>query len=174
MQTGQRAGGRFAGIEVAAVQADPDGAGAPFEDLAGFYILAKLEVALLVEALDLRDELKSRGDGGKAFLPGYLGEIRIHLGPLIMLARCGVRQIVNCAGYAAAVQLLEPELRVLLLIRGRFLKDPRDLHVAILFCLGGIIGVLVARLALSCEGGHEIRLGAASFKFHVQSSFLWC
>lgn len=58
----------------------------------------------------------------------------------------------------------------------RFLEDVSDLHIPVLFRLGGIEGVLVARLALAGERGHQIGFGAASLEFHNSSclSFRLC
>ena len=53
-----------------------------------------------------------------------------------------------------------------LLVLGGFLEEVRNLDIAVLAGLSGIIEILGVGLGLTGEGGLEIGLGLCSFQFH--------
>ena len=69
-------------------------------------------------------------------------------------------------GVADALQVLEPQLGVLLLVVGGLLEDSGDLLIALLLGDGCEIGVLVARLALAGKGVPQVALGLSALQFH--------
>ena len=117
-------------MDVAAVAALPDHLSIPGEHQSALHIGQQLAVALLVLLFDLGDLLKQEGDVVEALLPGLLGHGGIHIRPLIVLALGGGLQILRRG--PDAVQQLEPDLGVLLLIGGGLLKDLGDLDIAVL------------------------------------------
>ena len=152
-------------MDVAAVAALPHILVAALEDHALFQVLQQLQVALLVLLLNLAHALEQEGQLGKALLLGGLGHLLIHLGPLFVLAGGGGLQVGG--GVADAAQLLEPQLRVLLLVAGGFGEDCGDLLEALLLGLAGKIGVLVAGHALTGKCFPEIGFRLAALQFHV-------
>lgn len=58
--------------------------------------------------------LEQAGNVLKAFLTRFLGELVVHVRPLIIFAGSGVREVVSRAGHLAAMEQLEPELGVFL------------------------------------------------------------
>ena len=139
-------------------------------DLAGLDILRELAVAFLVMCLDLRDLAELEGDVGEALGLGLVSHALVHVGPLLMLARCGGEEILRRR--ADARKELEPHLGVFLLVQRRLLKDGRDLLVALFLRLRGEVVVLVTRLALARKRGHEVGFCLRSFEFHFSFSFL--
>ena len=152
--------GLRADVEVPAVAAFPDLVAVAGEHQAALHVLQQLAVTLLVGLLDLAHLLKQGRDIGKALLLGGRREVRVHGGPLVVLARRGVEQVGGRGGNFAAAQQLEPELRVLLLVVGRLLEDAGDLLEALLAGLAGEVGVLVAGLGFPREGVAEVLFGA--------------
>ena len=100
--------------------------------------------------------LKQPGDFVKTLLPGLLRHGGVHVRPFVIFAVGRVLQIDLGGRHLAAVQQLEPQLGVLLLVGGGFLENLRDLHIAILAGLGRIVGVLIPRLTFSGKGRHQI------------------
>ena len=156
-------GGLLAHVDVAAVAALPDHVAIAGEHNAALHIGQQLPVALLMLLLDLGHFLEQEGDVVKALLLGLLGHGGVHIGPLIVLALGGSLQVLS--GGADAVQQLEPNLSVLLLVGGSLLKNLGDLDIAVLLGLGGKVGVLVAGLGLAGKCGPQIGFGLASLQF---------
>ena len=69
------------------------------------------------------------------------------------------------------MEVFEPNLRMLFFVGGRLFKYFGDLHVAVLFGLGGIVGVLVAGLGFPGKCFLEILLRFCSFEFHIGNCF---
>ncbi|CAN4036508.1 TraG P-loop domain-containing protein, partial [Dysosmobacter welbionis] len=105
----------------------------------------------------------------EALLLGGLRHLGVHLGPFLVLACSGSHQVLLSA--ADAVQGLEPQLGVLLLIQSGFLEDGRDLLVALFLGLAGKIVVLVPGLGLPGERDPQIGFRLAALQFHVSDSF---
>ena len=76
-------------LQMAAVAAVPDLDVGPLEDLAVGEVLGQLHVALLVALLDLAHSGEGVGQSVEALLPGGLGHLLIHLGPLFVLTLGG-------------------------------------------------------------------------------------
>ena len=156
-------------MDVAAVGADPHVLAVAGKDLALLQVLEQLVVALLVLLFDLADRLEQVGDAGEALLAGDLGELGVHLGPLIALAGGGVLEVLGRSGHGAVVQELKPDLGVLLLIAGGLLEELGDLDIALLAGCGGVVGVLVAGLGFAGERGEQVGLCAGTLEiFHVR------
>ena len=104
----------------------------------------------------------------KALFLGVLRHLGIHIGPLVILALGGVQQVVGRAGNGVAVQRLEPQLGVLLLIGSGLFKDLCNLNITVFARLGCIERVLVAGLALTGKRLQQILFSPCSFNalFH--------
>ena len=122
-------------------------------------------------ALDLAYGLEQVGQFVKALLLGRFGKTCVHIGPLVIFALGGVQQVGSGIGDGVAVQGLEPQLGMFLLIGSRLLKDLGNLHIAVLAGLGSVESVLVAGLALAGKSSHQVLFGFRSFQFHGASSF---
>ena len=129
-----------------AVGALPDAVLVAREHQPVLHVVEQGKIALFVLALDLADLFKQEGDVVEPLFPRLLGEARVHIRPFVVLAGSRVGKVFLRRGDVAAVQQLEPDLGVLLLVVGRLLKQRRDLHEAVLFGLARVVGVLVARL----------------------------
>ena len=116
--------------------------------------------------LDGGDTTELLGDLGKALLLGGLGKLVIHRGPLVVLARGGVAQVVQSARNGTVVQVLKPQLGMLGLVARRLGKDIRNLNVAVLFGLGCIVAILGVCLGLTGKSGLEVLLGLRVLKIH--------
>ena len=97
------------------------------------------------------------GQFGEALGFGGAGKAFVHVRPLVVLACGGSGQILG--GGADAVQLLEPQFGVLLLVLGGLQEEGGNLLKALLLGLRGEVGVLVAGLALTSKGGVQVLLG---------------
>lgn len=146
-------------VQVPAVQALPHLHALTLKHLARLDALDEFVVALLVGLLDGGDATELLGDLDKALLLGGLGELVVHRGPLVVLARSGVAQVVQSARNGAVVQILKPQLGVLGLVARRLGKNIRDLNVAVLFGLGCIVAILGVCLGLTGKSGLEVLLG---------------
>src|SRR5699024_6734889 len=164
---------RLADIGVAAVGALPDLLLLAGKDLAVGQVLGQGEVALLVLLLDAGHHGEQGGDLVEALLLGLLGHAGVHLGPLLVLAAGSHLQAGGGVGDLAAVQQLEPDLGVLLLVGRGLLKDLGHLDIAFLLGLAGKVGVLVAGLALTGKSFHQIFFGLATLEFHSAFSPLF-
>src|SRR5699024_9324810 len=131
--------GAGANVDVAAVAAYPDLLAHAAEDLGLLDILEQGAVTLLVLLLDGGDALHLHGDGHKALLAGDLGELGVHLGPLVILAGGGQLQILGGGADFAARHVLVPELGMLLLVAGGLGEEGGDLLIAVLLRLRGIV-----------------------------------
>ena len=149
-------GGLGADDDVAAVAAFPHLHLALGEDRLGLDVVQQGAVALLVVFLDGGHATELGGQLGEALGLGGAGEALVHIRPFVVLAGGGSGQILG--GVANAVQLLEPQLGMLLLVLGRLQEECGNLLVALLLGLRGEVGVLVARLALASKGGVKVLL----------------
>ncbi len=116
-------------------------------------------VALLCIGIGMLEEGLFRGIELNGLLAGLGGELLVHVGPLEVLAVGGVGEVLGGGGHLAAVEQLEPQLGVLLLVLRGLLEDCGDLHIAVLLGLGSVIVVLVARLGFPGERRHQVGLG---------------
>ena len=153
-------------MQVPAVQALPHLYALALKHLARFNALDELVIALLVSLLDSANATELRGDLGKTLLFGGLGELVIHRGPLVVLARGGIAQVVQRIRNSTVVQVLKPQLGMLGLVARRLCKDIRNLNVAVLFGLGCIVTILGVRLGLTGKSGLEVLLGLRILKIH--------
>ena len=162
-------GGLHGQLHMAAVAAEPENLVALFEDLTVFQIFQQFQITLLVGLFDSGNALELSGQLQKALLLGGAGHFGVHTGPLLVLSGSGGHQIFG--GGADAIQRLEPQLCVLFFVQGRFLKQRRDLLVALLFRLAGIVVILVPGLRLSGKRLPQIGLRFASLQFHISAPF---
>ena len=150
-------GGLGADHDVAAVAAFPHLNLALGKDLFGFDVVQQGAVTLLVMLLDGGHTTELGGQLGEALGFGGAGKAFVHVGPLVVLACGGSGQILG--GGADAVQLLEPQLGMLLLVLGGLQEEGGNLLKALFLSLRGEVGVLVACLALASKGGVQVLLG---------------
>ena len=137
------------------------------EHLLGLYIVQQGAVALLMTLLDGSYETELGSELGEALLIGGAGKAFVHVGPLVVFALSGCCQVVGGGG--DAIELLEPELGVLLLIISRLLEDGGYLLKSVLLGARGEVGVFVACLRFACECGLEILLGLCASVFVCHS-----
>lgn len=157
-------GGGFHGqLYMAAVAAEPQHLAVLFEHLAVLQVFQQLQIPFLVGLFDFCHALKLSGQLQKALFFGSAGHSGIHFAPFLMLARCGCHQIFSRVPDAA--QRLEPQLGVFLFVQGRLLKQSRDLLVALLLGLAGIVVVLVPGLRFPGKGDPQIGLRFAPLQF---------
>ena len=100
--------------DVTAVAALPYLDFALLEHFLSFDILQKCAVTLFVTLLDSSYEAELLSENVESFLVGGLCETVIHICPLVILSVCSLNKVV--CGIADALELLEPELFVLLLV----------------------------------------------------------
>ena len=153
---GAHLGSILADDDMAAVGALPDHVAVAGEHKAALNIRQQLAVAVFVLTLDLSHFFKQESQVVKALFLGVLRHLGIHIGPLVILALGGVQQVVGRAGNGVAVQRLEPQLGVLLLIGSGLFKDLCNLNITVFARLGCIERVLVAGLALTGKRGPQI------------------
>ena len=122
-------------MDVSAVAADPYDLFAALKNDTLFEIFEQCIIALLVLFFNLADHLKERGYAVESLFAGDLGKLLVHLGPLVVFACRRVAQIVYSRGHCAVVQLLEPDLRVLLFVVRSLGENRGYLLVAVLLRL---------------------------------------
>ena len=120
--------------DVSAVAANPHGVAFSREDNAFLYIGEQTAVAFLMVALDRCYSAEFLGDVGESFFVGFLCHALIHVGPLVVFSCSGIAQVVHCTGHFAAMKQLEPKFGMFFFVVGGFLKDGRDLFVAVFTC----------------------------------------
>ena len=162
---GADGGSLLADDDVAAVGALPDAVALAGEDNAVLDVLQELAVALFVLLLDLAHHAELGRDLLESFFFRFLRHAGVHVRPLVVLAGRGVGEILYGRGHPV-MQVLEPDLRMLLLVGRGLLEDLGDLHIAILLGLGRVIGVLVASHGLAGESLLEVPFGLGSFEIH--------
>ena len=153
-------------MDITAVAADPHDLVVALEDDVLFQVGQQLAIALLVALLHLCNQAHDGCNLREALFLGHFGKLLVHFRPLIVLALCGVFQIGGGIGNGSAMEILEPDLGVFLLVVGGLLENRGDLLKAVLLGLGCIVGVLVSCLRLSGKGCHQVGFGSASFQFH--------
>ena len=124
-----------ADYNVPAVAALPDCIPFPCEHKLSLDIGEKFLVALLVMFLYLGDHLEEGCNLIKAFLTGRLGKRRVHLCPLVVLARRSVSKISFSVRDSTAMKQLEPDLGVLFLVVSRGFEQFPYLDIAVFLCL---------------------------------------
>ena len=150
---------------MAAVAADPHSVAVAGEHDALLDVLEQTAVALLVMALDGGHGTEFAGYLGEAFFLGFGRHAVVHVGPLVVLALGGIAEVGHRVGDVAAVEKLEPELGVFLLVVGRFLEYCGYLLVAVAACLRGVVAVFVSCLRFAGERLHQVAFCFRSFKF---------
>ena len=113
--------------------------------------------------LDGSHLLEQEGDFFEALFVRHLGELGIHIRPLVVFAVGGIFQIHRGHRHFAAVEELEPDLGVFLLIFGGFLKEVANLYVTVLLGLRSIVQILGMGLGFAGEGGLQVLFRACSF-----------
>ena len=136
---------------VSAVAANPDGIAVATEDESILDVFQQLAIALLVCLLDGSDSTELVGDLCEAFLLSFLSHVGVHVSPLVVLTLGSSLKVLACALDVATLEILEPQLSVLLLVLSSLLEDSSDLFVAILTCLGCEVSVFVTCLALTSK-----------------------
>lgn len=116
---------------MAAVAALPDRVALAGEHELALDVLEQLLVAGLMLLLDVGYHVEQRRYLGETLLAGLLGELGIHLGPLVVLACGRVPEVLLGLGHRSAVEQLEPYLGVLLLVVGGGLEELAYLDVAV-------------------------------------------
>ena len=149
--------GLLADDDVSTVSALPDLDLALREDLGHLDVVQQCAIALLMMLLDRSDEAETLSELREALFLCGLREALVHIGPLVVLALGRCLQVL--CGIPDAVQLLEPELRVLLLVVCGLQEQRSDLLVAFLLRLRREVGILVARLRFTGECLHQVLLG---------------
>ena len=137
--------------DVTTVAALPDALIVAREDDTTLDVAHELLVALLVMLLDSTYHTELSSDLLEAFLLSFLSHTGIHVGPLVVLTGSSSLEVALRILDVTTLEILEPELSVLLLVVGCLLEDSSDLLVAVLAGLACEISILVASLALTCE-----------------------
>ena len=114
-------------------------------------------VALLMVLFDRADKTEFLRKLAEALFLGGFGEALVHIRPLVVFALGGVQKILR--RIADAVELLEPELRMLLFVVRGFQEESGDLLIALLLCFAGEKRILVAGFRFPGECGAEVLLG---------------
>ena len=136
-------GGFLANDDVATVGALPYDVAFLGEDQTFLDVGQELAITRFVLTLNGTDQGKFLGYLVEAFLTCLAGHAVVHVRPLEVLAIGGVFQIVDGVTNRTTIQLLVPQLGVLLLIGSCLLEDAGNLHITVLLCTGSKIGVLV-------------------------------
>ena len=105
------------------------------KDLGHLHVVQQRTVALLVVLLNGGHQTEAGSQLREALLLGGLGETVVHIRPLVVLALSGRQQVLRRV--ADALQLLEPQLGVFLLVFGGVQEQRGDLLVAGLLGDGG-------------------------------------
>ena len=130
-------------------------------------------IALLVMLFNRGYEAETVSELREALFLCGLREALIHIGPLVVLTLGGCLQVLS--GISDAVQLLEPQLRMLLLVVRRLQEQRSDLFVAFLLRLRSEVGILIACLRFAGECLHQILLSLCAcilILFHHVSPFV--
>src|SRR5699024_984781 len=129
---------------VSAVAAFPDFNFASGEHFRRLRLAEQRAIALFMMLLDGSHKAECRRKFRESlFLCGFCKSV-VHICPLVILTLCGVEQVLG--GIADAVQFFEPHLRMLFLIVRRLQEKCGDLLIALFFCLGSKISILIACL----------------------------
>ena len=116
------------------------------EDLLRLHIVQQCAVTLLVVLFDGGHATELGGQLMETLRLGGFGEAFVHVGPLVVFTVSGGCEVLG--GAADAVQLLEPQLGMLLLVFGGLQEKGGNLLKTLLLGLGGEVGVLVPAYGL--------------------------
>ena len=133
--------------DMAAIGALPNGVLVTGEDHGLFDLAEKLAIALLMGFLNGADFLEKSSDLIETLFLSGLGETVIHVSPLEILTVSGVSEVNLGRRNRTAMEELEPNLGMLLLIFGCFLENLAYLDISVLLSPGGIIEILGVGLA---------------------------
>ena len=126
-----------------------------------------------IELTDFEDKFVTRQETKRVILAEYgdtvatpVGQVVVHktlfmdstyLKKPITVIKNSLAATTNA--YRAAVKNLEPDFGVFLFVGRRFFKQLGDLHIAVLFGFGCVIGVLVAGFGFPGKRCHQIFFG---------------
>ena len=128
--------------DVSAVAALPNLDFASLEHFGSFNIVKQSTIALFMALFDSCNHPEFRSKLRESLFLCGLGEACVHVCPLVVLAFSRSYKILCCIAYA--VELLEPKLRVLLLVVGCLEEQGCNLLEAVFLCLRCEIGVFVS------------------------------
>ena len=132
--------------DMTAVRALPDAVAVAREDELVLHVLQELAITLLVVLLNLSHHFKLDCNLLEAFLASFLSHAWIHIGPLVVLTIGSSLQVLLCILDSTALQVLEPQLSVLLLVGSSLLKDVSYLNITVLLSLTRKICIFVTSL----------------------------
>ena len=118
--------------DMTAVRALPDAVAVTREDELVLHVLQEFAITLLVVLLDFSHHLKLGSNLLEAFLVSFLCHAWIHFSPLIVLTISCSFEILLSILDSTALQVLEPQLSVLLLVGCCLLKDVSYLNITVL------------------------------------------
>jgi hypothetical protein len=121
--------------DMTAVRALPDAVAVAREDELVLHVLQELAITLLVVLLNLSHHFKLDCNLLEAFLASFLSHAWIHIGPLVVLTISSSLQVLLCILDSTALQILEPQLGVLLLVGSCLFKDISYLNITVLLSL---------------------------------------
>ena len=121
--------------DVTAVRALPDAIAITRENYLVLNVLQELAITLLVVLLNLSYHLELSGNLVEALLTSLFSHAFVHLCPLAMLTLGSSQKVLFCTLDGTALQVLEPQLSVLLLVGSSLLEDVSYLNITILLSL---------------------------------------
>jgi hypothetical protein len=139
--------------DMTAIRALPDLVPFPGEDHAPLNIGEEFAIALFMLLLNGADQRKEGGDVGKTLFLCFLSKGSIHRGPLIVFPCGRVLEIAQGIRYGIPMQQLEPYFGVFLFLFSGFSKEGPYLIIALLLCLGCVIGICIPGLGFSGKSG---------------------
>ena len=128
---------------MSAVSALPDDYAALLEDLLRLDVVKQLAIAFLMCLLNCRYPSELLRQLVEPFLIGILCHAVIHVRPLVILALSCRSQVLSCVTEKS--KMLEPQLRMLLLVVSGLLEQCRNLLIACLLCDRSKVCILVSR-----------------------------
>ena len=134
---------------MAAVTAFPNLNFALLENLSGFDVLQKGTITLFMMLLDFANHAELGRQSLEALFFCGLGEVIVHIGPLVVFAISCSCEV--CCGVTDAAELLEPQFCVFLFIIGGLQEQGGNLLHTFLLSYGSEVGVLVASLGLASK-----------------------
>ena len=132
--------------DMTAVRALPNAVAVAREDELVLHVLQELAITLLVVLLDFCHHFKLDCNLLETFFMSLLCHAWIHIGPLVVLTISSSLQVLLCILDSTALQVLEPQLSVLLLVGSCLFKDISYLNITVLLSLTCKICIFVTSL----------------------------
>ena len=144
----------LADTDVTAFCTFPDSVAVFGEYQAVFYIGEQFTITFFMCLFNFADSREQIRNAVKALFLGNGSEFLVHVSPFVVFPFRSSSQVLSGIRDFSAAEQLKPKFCMFFFVVGSFFKNLGNLYIAVFFCLGSKVGVLIACLRFTSESGH--------------------